>query len=420
MKKTNIIATALAGLLTVPALTSADDSKPQAGDILQDINMFNPEDGDPAYKVRANDRYGTQWGVDVAYGFWGTHHATADTNGNNNFALLHAQLNQRLIQNDTEGGTWLRVEISGSWALDPRSARSDGGATFAEGFGSTTSEHPDIMGPHDLFFPEVALMQYFAGKRACVIAGMVNLTNYFDAVGIANDTFSGFVNSGFVNSTILPLYDSNVGAVFQVELNRKNYVMLAASRSGVAMGYGPFNGASDGYCIVGEYGHIFHEGRGVLRIDPFFAMIDEEAEEGGTRHRRNAGIVGSVEYSPGDRLTLYARAGVAAKQYLSPAAELSFGANVHLFSSRPDDFLGVSYGVFKGQTPYEQELSDEEVESGAEPEHGHHRETVLELMYSVQVTDYFKMVPHFQYIHNPSYRACRDAHIWGIQGVFSF
>ena len=122
MKKTNIIAMALAGLLTAPALTLADDSKPQAGDILQDINMFTPEDGDPAYKVRANDRYGTQWGVDMAYGFWGTHHATADTNGNNNFALLHAQLNQRLIRDDADGGTWLRVEVSGSWALDPRSS----------------------------------------------------------------------------------------------------------------------------------------------------------------------------------------------------------------------------------------------------------------------------------------------------------
>lgn len=54
-------------------------------------------------------------------------------------------------------------------------------------------------------------MQYFAGKRACLIAGMVNLTNYFDAVSIANDSFSSFTNDGFVNSTILPLMDSNIG-----------------------------------------------------------------------------------------------------------------------------------------------------------------------------------------------------------------
>ena len=414
MKKTNIIATALAALAAVPSIAQADDSKPQAGDILRDINMFNPEDGDPAYKVKANDMYGTQWGVDLAYGYWGTHRATADTNGNNNFALLHAQLNQRLIQDEANGGTWLRVEVSGSWALDPRSARSNGGGTYAEGFGTATSAHPDIMGPHHLYLPEVALMHYFAGKRACIIAGVVNLTNYFDAVGIANDSFSGFVNSGFVNSTILPLPDSNAGALIQWELNSRNYVMAAVSRTGVEPGCNPFRGASDGYCAVGEYGHIFGEGCMVLRINPFFAMTDEETAEVGTRHRRNAGLAGSIEYTtPDERAVFYARAGVGAKQYLGSAAEVSVGANIKLFAEREDDFFGISYGVFKGQAPY---LSDDE----EAPEQGHRRECVLEAMYSFQVNDYFKVVPHFQYIHNPAYRAERDATVFGVQGVLSF
>ena len=394
----------------MPMIAQAEDSKPQAGDILQDINMFNPEDGDLAYKVKAHDKYGTQWGVDLAYGYWGTHRATADTNGNNNFALLHAQLNQRLITDETNGGTWLRVEVSGSWALDPRSVRSNGGGTYAEGFGASTSVHPDIMGPHHVYLPEVALMHYFAEKRACVIAGVVNLTNYFDAVGIANDTFSSFVNSGFVNSTILPLVDSNIGAIVQVELNRKNYVMAAVSRTGVEPGYNPFRGDSDGYCAVGEYGHIFGDGVAVLRINPFFSMVDEEAEEEGTRHRRNAGLVGSIEYTPCDAVTVYARAGFGAKQYLGNSAEVSVGANIKLIPSREDDFFGISYGVFKGATPYGDE----------EDEQGHRRESVVEVMYSLQVTDYFKIVPHFQYLHNPAYRSERDANVFGVQGVFSF
>ena len=410
MKKTNIIATALAALAALPVI--AQDSKPQAGDILQDINMFNPEDGDPAYKVKANEKYGTQWGVDLAYGYWSTHRATPDTNGNNNLVLLHAQLNQRLIEDERNGGTWLRVEVSGSWALEPSSARSNGGDTYEAGFGSSTSVHPDIMGAHHLYLPEVALMHFFAGKRACIIAGVVNLTNYFDAVGIANDTFASFVNSGFVNSTILPLVDSNAGAVVQVELNSRNYVMAAVSRTGVEMGYNPFHGASDGYCVVGEYGHIFGEGSTIVRLNPFFTMTDEETEDDGTRHRRNAGLVGSVEYTtPHERLTVYARAGFAAKQYLGNSAEVSFGANVKLFPKREDDFLGVSYGVFKGQTPY---LSEDEEEQG------HRRESVLEVMYCLQVNDYFKIVPHLQYIHNPAYRSCRDATVFGVQGVFSF
>ncbi len=67
--KTNIIATALALALSLP-ISASEDSKPQAGrisQILQDINMFTPEPGAPAYKITANERYGTQWAVDAAY-----------------------------------------------------------------------------------------------------------------------------------------------------------------------------------------------------------------------------------------------------------------------------------------------------------------------------------------------------------------
>lgn len=405
MKTKTIIRSILAGLAAMPSLSLADET-PQPGDILEGINMFTPEEGDAAYKVKAHEKYGTQWGLDLAYGYWGTHRASMNTPCNNNLALIHGQLNQRLIQDDLNGGTWLRVEISGSWALDPSSERANDSATYVEGFGTSTSVHPDVMGPHNLFFPEVALMHYFAGKRASLIAGVVNLTNYFDAVSIANDTFSSFVNSGFVNSTILPLVDSNVGAVLQVELGKKNYVMAAVSRTGVEMGYDPFNGQSDGYCVVGEYGHIFREGKGTIRLNPFFQMIDEEREDG-AHHRRNAGLVGSVEFSPSDRITVYARTGFGAKQALGNSAELSLGAHFHPFSRRADDFIGLSYGIFKGANPVD-----------APTEHA--RESVLELMYSLQLSDWFKVVPHFQYIHDPAYSANSDACVFGVQGVFSF
>ncbi len=408
MNTMNMITGMLVGLFAAPALVTADESA-KPGDILEGINMFTPEEGDPAYKIEAHEKYGTQWGLDLAYGYWGTHRASTDTNGNNNLALIHGQLNQRLIQDDVNGGTWLRVEVSGTWALDPDSVRSNGSATYTEGFGTSTSVHPDVMGPRDFFFPEVALMHFFNGKRACIIAGMVNLTNYFDAVSIANDTFSSFVNSGFVNSTILPLVDSNAGAVVQVELGRKNYVMAAVSRTGVEMGYDPLNGESDGYCVVGEYGHFFAEGKGTLRLNPFFQVIDTESEDGTTRRRRNAGLVGSVEYSPADCISLFLRSGFGAKQDLGNAAEISFGAHVHPFPAREDDFFGISYGVFKGTAPYL-------AEDGA----GHNRESVLELTYSLQVNKWFKIVPHFQYIHDPAYRATRDACVYGVQGVFSF
>lgn len=411
MIKKNIIALALAGLIATPVFAE-EASKPQAGDILQGINMFTPEDGDPSYKVKANERFGTQWAADVAYGFWGTNNAAPGTNGKSNYALLHAQLNQRLIEDNENGGTWLRVEVSGSWGLDRSTAKTDDVGDFVSGYGSATDVHGDIWGAHDLYLPEVALMHYFAGKRACIIAGMVNLTNYFDAVSIANDSFGSFTNTGFMNSTVLAMPDSNAGAILQVEFNSKNYAMVGFSREVNSAGYNPFSASGSSYMVVGEYGHIFADGAATLRINPFYRRTEEVADDGTTRDRQNAGLAASIEYSPNDAMTVFARAGFGAKQYLGAAFDFSCGLNYKLIPGREDDFVGIAYGVFKGQTPYEDGETGEST--------GHNREQVLELMYSFQVNDYVKLVPHFQYIHDPAYRSCSDETLYGIQAVLSF
>ena len=41
-------------------------------------------------------------------------------------------------------------------------------------------------------------------------------------------------------------------------------------------------------------------------------------------------------------------------------------------------------------------------------------------MYSFQVNDYFKVVPHFQFIANPAYSTSSENILWGVQAVFSF
>ena len=41
-------------------------------------------------------------------------------------------------------------------------------------------------------------------------------------------------------------------------------------------------------------------------------------------------------------------------------------------------------------------------------------------MYSFQVNDYFKVVPHFQYIANPAYSTSSENILWGVQAVFFF
>lgn len=392
MNRKNILA--LAGFATATAFAQ-DTAAP--GDLLESINMFTPEDDAPAYKVNAQEKYGTQWYADLAYGYWHAKNSRSDFNNNAHMALIHAVLNQRIVADSANGGTWIRAEFSGSWGLDKRSSRSD--TQFADAFGTTTYPHYDFYGPHDFVLPELSVMHYFAGKRACIIAGMVNLSNYFDCVGIANDSFCSFVNSGFANSTVLCLPDANAGAVLQAELSPTSYGMLAFSRETNFYGHNPFSSNGRSYLLVGEYGHHIADGAATLRINPFFRQVEDE--DG--RHS-NFGLAASVEYTVCDELTIYARSGIAARQEYGNGFDFSCGANVKLIPSREDDFLGVALGVFKGATPTE-----------------NNREFVAEAMYSLQVNDYCKLVPHIQYIANPAYDSdSSDELITGIQVVLSF
>lgn len=418
MNRPLMVTLAMAGLLTLPTLAD-DDKAPEIGDILDGINMFTPEDGDPAYKVKANEQFGTQWGVDMAYAYWGTHR-NAGGMRNYNYALLHGQLNQRLIKDEVNGGTWLRAEVSATWGLDKRSARED--YDMVGGTGATAEPHTDIFGPHHGGLPELALMQYLAGKRICVIGGIVNLTNYFDAVSIANDSFSGFANAAFVNSTVLPIGDCNsgFGAVMQAEIDTHNYVMLAAAETGYdcMLGTNPFRTANkDGFAVVGEYGHIFCDSGAVLRINPFYRRYDAKQFGWGGRNHDSAGLAGSIDWEVNDTVSVFARAGFAAKQQYSPTAEFTMGTNVKLIPSREDDFLGLAAGVIKGQAPYGAYDEETEMPLGGQ---NHRREYVLEATYNFQINDYVKIMPHFEYIARPSAAAVSDETVFGVQTVVSF
>lgn len=395
MNKQHILAIACGLMATNAFATEA----PQYGEILDGINMYTPEDTDPQHKITANEKYGTQWALDLAYGYWHTNGADPATSNNNLFALLHSVLTQRIIEDTHNGGTWVRAEFSGSWGLDNRSAASD--KQFVDGIGDFSGVHSDIYGPHTLVIPELSLMHYFKGKRACVIAGMVNLTNYFDCVSPANDSFHSFANNAFVNSTVLYLPAANLGAVFQYEIDDVSYAMVGFSRETTDYGYNPFN-SGESFLLVGEYGRTICDDKATIRINPFFRQVDE-----GDKNRQNAGIAASIEYTPCDNVTFFARTGIAAKQDLGAAFDFSCGATYSGLFDREDDFVGIALGVFKGTNHADEPTI-------------HNREYVIEAVYNLQINDYLKIRPHLQYIKSPAYSSESDAVAAGVQAVFSF
>ena len=238
------------------------------GDILIDNNLLLPAEDAPAFKKKAAEQYGTLWMVDAAYGYWHTHRAMPETCSRSNNFLLRVLANQRLLRNDTHGGTWLVAEFDGAWGLDHSSAQE--AHYLADGYGSATSPHADARGAHRGVIPELGIMQYLAHKRVCITAGMLNLTNYLDAVSIANCTYCSFTNSGFTNSTVLPLTEANLAAMVQWQFTERDAATLAFTRCGCEAGYNPFHSRSiDGYAVVGEYRHDFADGAYTLRRNPF-------------------------------------------------------------------------------------------------------------------------------------------------------
>ncbi len=401
--KTVLIALASAGSVFAGTATTVAAPNPCPEEVtssgIYDGNLFAPEEGDPAYKIAADEKYGFQFAGDMALAYWNTEDSAPGANNNSFYFLLHAQAAKNIVQDNVNGGLWFRTEVSASLGLDKTTRHAD--PDFNGGVGAGTDAHADIFGGNKILIPEMLLTQYYNKKKVAVSFGMVNLTNYFDAVGIANDSFASFTNTGLVNSTILPLVDSNLGAVVQYEINDDNYAMVAVSRTSTESGYNPFR-SGRGYAVVGEFGHTFADGDATVRINPFYDVDVEGGKDD------NYGLVASIEYAVNDNVSVYSRAGFSGDDELGNGFEFSVGTHISPFSSREDDFVGIAYVFTK---PAGCDAADSEVSNS---------ENVVEVIYSYQVTDAIKVVPHFQYIHGGAESYKKDQCIFGVQTVYSF
>ncbi len=371
------------------------------GNIVYDTNMFPAGDEAPAFKRAADEKYGTQWYFELIYGLWALDNAAPGYTTTNNVAILYAILNQRLIKDELNGGTWLRMDIAGSWGLDDDSAASD--RFYVDGIGMCSGLHTDILGPHDLALLEVSVKHFFAGKRASVTAGMIKLNNYMDRIGHAR-----FTNDNFESSGVLPLPYNNLAALIQVELDRRNWVTGAITRMGTPWGSNPFNAKhANGYAVVGEYGHIFADGNATFRFSPFFCSQDTPGLDGRDHQHNAAGLFGSIEYTVNEIAKVYARVGWASSDYQRCTREFSVGTTLRLTPSRPNDYLGLGFGVFTG------------ADTDTSPTINDH-EKIFECTYRVQLNQYFFLAPYFQLIMEPAYRDIDHASATGIQAGFVF
>lgn len=390
----NLLITALA----TAGLAQAGQDTP--GKFFYDGGLMIPGDSAPAYKKALFEKTGTAFGAELGLGYWAIDNQAKGYNSNNVIAAVWARVDQRLIKDDIHGGTWLRADAMGSWGLDHDTASKN---FFDSGFGSATWHNTDLFGPANFYLLNLTLKQYFYHKRLCVNGGIIWMSQYFDRISHAR-----FANDAFEKSPVLPLIWQAPGAVVQYEIDADNYATLAFIGTGVPGGQNPYNFENTiGYAVVGEWGHEFCDDKGIWRVAPFFTCEDGPTANGGEREHNAFGIMTGVEYQVNDIAKVYARLAWASSEYQRCRKEAMVGTTLRIMPSRPQDYLGIGFGLYKGAETATKKLENE-------------FEKVLEFTYRVNVNEHLSFAPYYQVYFDPAYRSVSTVSAAGVQAHFSF
>ncbi len=398
MKIKSLFLSVVAAMGLAQAGTPCQDYTP--GKFFYDGGLMIPGEGAPAYKKALFDKTGTAFGVELGLGYWAIDHQAEGFNSDNYLALLWARVDQRLIKDEINGGTWLRADAMGSWGLDHDTASKN---FYDGGFGSATWHNTDLFGPANFYLLNLTLKQYFYQKRVCFNGGIIWMSQYFDRISHAR-----FANDAFEKSPVLPLVWQAPGAVLQVEVNEDNFATLALVGTGVPGGQNPFDFSNTiGYAVVGEWGHEFASDKGIWRVAPFFTSEDAPDARGIDKEHNAFGLMTGVEYQVNDIAKVYARLAWASSEYQRCRKEAMVGTTLRVIPSRPQDYLGVGFGIYKGADTDTRKLENE-------------YEKVLELTYRVKLNDYFSFAPYYQVYFDPAYRTVSTVSAAGVQAHLSF
>ena len=360
-----------------------------------------PGESAPAWKKKLYDTTGTTLYVELYGAYWAVDNQGAGYE-NDNFSLLYfSSMNQRIIQDSVDGGTWFNLALAGSWGLNHDSA--DGDRFYTDGMGVGTWPHTDSVGPAGLYIMNATLRQYFNNKRTCLNVGAIWMSMYFDRIGHAR-----FMNDAFEKSPVLPMYYGTPGAVIQHEIDKNNFVTAAFIGTGLGLGDNFLNwDNTNGYAVQAEWGHCFNEGKGTWRLASFFTSVDSVGSRGVEEEHNAVGIMGGVEYDVNDRVKVYARLAMASSEHVRARKEAMAGTTLRLVPNRPQDYLGAAVGVYKCGDGDAAPLVNE-------------YEKVIELTYRVQVNDYVSVAPYYQLYIDPAYRTVSTVSATGLQAHVEF
>jgi len=305
---------------------------------------------------------------------------------------------------DSSAAGWISAQIEAKTGLgsagDNQSANSNLG---------TLTSPTGIWSSHNGWrIPELAWQQSFRQGEVVVLAGMVSQGNYLDVNSYANSGRGQFLNSGLINSMVLPLSGYNPGVNLQWQLVSDWYVMFGASAGNSSPGNAPWSDFTwDYWSAVWEIGYMPNDvlglGPGVYRLQPFLAQAGGPTQAG-------LGFNLQQQLGKDSPFGWFGRFGFGGEDVSAgAAAQIGTGFIMKgplkyagLFPSRANDAMGVGFV-----------WSQPSASSGTV---AHENEYVFEAGYALQLTPTAKLQPDVQVVWNPTYNPdARQALIVQIQ-----
>lgn len=235
----------------------------------------------------------------------------------------------------------------------------------------------------DLDNQEVALTELWwawaVNEDALVFTiGKIDPTAYFDTNRIANDETTQFLSTPLVNNVAVPFPDYGLGAVAEMHFTDWLYVSLGATDALADGRETGFNTVGDDWFYAGEVGLLVDCGgrEGIYRLTVWGVDTEEESD--------GAGFSLSFDQEVADHVVPFFRYGQGDKDVTDFRRSVSGGVGFEGLLGRENDLLAV--GVVWAD-PSEPDLTNE---------------TLIEMFYRVEVTDWLQITPDVQFVIDPA------------------
>lgn len=231
---------------------------------------------------------------------------------------------------------------------------------------------------------EVWLQSELFKQHVRLVAGKIDLTNYFDINGVANDETTQFITSAFVNNRTLEVPENGPGIAAFYDTRRGLFFGLglqSADNAGLDI--------LDGLYGIGEIGMRSHYLFGLEGTYRLWTKIN-----GGRNDNMGLGI--NVDQHLSARFVAFARYGINETDGADVKSAWSTGLELrHPFLSRINDSTAFAFG-------------NTESVDGRE-------EQVTEVYYKLSFNKHFAITPLFQAVFNPV--GSQDSDVVTLAGV---